>query len=271
MIPLVFAILFTQQPINDMSDWVHVGGQATYTFNDGELNGVGATGGNAFLHSPREYSDFVLECDVKIAPGGNSGIQFRSHVRDNGRLFGYQCEIDSSERWICGGIYDEARRGWLEDLRDENENIAREAFVQGEWNHYKIKAQGNHLQTWINGVACSDIRDDVDAAGLIAFQVHGGDATDVSWKNIVITELPPAPFIHSVSDISQHFSFYMDGRFFTSTLRATVLMCVTGEHYLSSIYLTLICCCSTVASDVFHTRKTLSSTSQNTLPRVAPF
>ena len=219
MIPLVFAILFAQQPINDMSDWVHVGGQATYTFNDGELNGVGATGGNAFLHSPREYSDFVLECEVKIAPGGNSGIQFRSHVRDNGRLFGYQCEIDSSETWICGAIYDEARRGWLEDLRDEHENLAREAFVQGEWNHYKIKAQGNHLQTWINGVACSDIRDDVDAAGLIAFQVHGGDATDVRWKNIVITELPPAPFIHSVSDISQQFSFYMDGRFFTQYIK----------------------------------------------------
>ena len=94
MINLVFVLLFAQQPLTDVSDWVHVGGQATYTFNDGELHGVGATGGNAFLHSPREYSDFVLECDVKIAPGGNSGIQFRSHVRDNGRLFGYQCEID---------------------------------------------------------------------------------------------------------------------------------------------------------------------------------
>ncbi len=219
MINLVFALLFAQQPLTDVSDWVHVGGQAAYTFNNGELHGVGATNGNAFLHSPREYSDFVLECDVKIAPGGNSGIQFRSHVRDNGRLFGYQCEIDSSSRWICGAIYDEARRGWLEDLRDENENLARDAFVQGAWNHYKIKAQGDRIQTWINGVACSDIRDDADAAGLIAFQVHGGDATDVRWKNIVISELPPAPYIHSVSDISQHFSFYMDGRFFTQYIK----------------------------------------------------
>jgi hypothetical protein len=202
-----------------MSDWVHVGGQAAYTFIDGELHGVGATNGNAFLHSPREYSDFILECDVKIEAGGNSGIQFRSHIRDNGRLFGYQCEIDSSDTWISGAIYDEARRGWLEDLRDENENLAREAFIQGEWNHYKIKAQGNRIQTWINGVACSDIRDDVDAAGVIAFQVHGGNLTDVRWKNIVITELPPAPYIHSISDISQHFSFYMDGRFFTQYIK----------------------------------------------------
>ncbi|MBC8369681.1 MAG: DUF1080 domain-containing protein [Planctomycetes bacterium] len=219
MLNLVFAVLLAQQPLTDVSDWVHVGGQAAYTFNDGELHGVGATNGNAFLHSPREYSDFVLECDVKISPGGNSGIQFRSHVRDNGRLYGYQCEIDSSNRWISGGIYDEARRGWLEDLRDESESLARGAFVQGTWNHYKIKAQGSHIQTWINGIACSDIRDDVDAAGLIAFQVHGGDVTDIRWKNIVITELPPAPFIHSISDISQQFSFYMDGRFFTQYIK----------------------------------------------------
>ena len=198
-----------------MSDWVQVGGEAQYLFDKGELRGLGASGANAFLHSGKEYSDFVLECEVKIEPGGNSGIQFRSYVDDTGRLRGYQCEIDSSDRWFSGGIYDEGRRGWLENLRGKDKASARSAFKVGEWNHYRIQAKGDRIQTWINGVPCSDLRDSMDDSGVIAFQVHSGGVTDVRWKNISIQELSKKPYIHSVSDISQNFTFYMDGRFFS--------------------------------------------------------
>ena len=55
----------------------------------------------------------------------NSGIQFRSEIKDASdtchvtdlktpeRVHGYQMEIDPSSRAWSGGIYDEARRGWL--------------------------------------------------------------------------------------------------------------------------------------------------------------
>jgi hypothetical protein len=46
----------------------------------------------------------------------NSGIQIRSLSKpefNNGRVHGYQVEIDPSDRGWSGGIYDEARRGWL--------------------------------------------------------------------------------------------------------------------------------------------------------------
>ncbi len=49
----------------------------------------------------------------------NSGIQIRSestHDYNNGRVHGYQVEIDPSARAWSGGIYDEARRGWLYPL-----------------------------------------------------------------------------------------------------------------------------------------------------------
>ena len=57
-------IFFAQQFIEDMSDWIQVGGEAQYQFDKGELRGLGAKGANAFLHSGKEYSDFVLECDL---------------------------------------------------------------------------------------------------------------------------------------------------------------------------------------------------------------
>ena len=52
----------------------------------------------------------------------NSGVQIRSlslPEYQNGRVHGYQVEMDPSARAWSGGIYDEARRGWLYTL-DKN-------------------------------------------------------------------------------------------------------------------------------------------------------
>ena len=67
------------------------------------------------------YDDFILELDFKVDPEMNSGIQIRSNSfpeYNNGRVHGYQIEIDPSERAWSGGIFDEGRRGWLADLED---------------------------------------------------------------------------------------------------------------------------------------------------------
>jgi hypothetical protein len=65
----------------------------------------------------------------------------------------------------------------------------------GEWNHFKIVANGRRIQTWLNGVPAADFTDDDDEAfapsGFIALQVHGvgGDreTKEVRWKNIKLT------------------------------------------------------------------------------------
>jgi hypothetical protein len=49
----------------------------------------------------------------------NWGVQFRSESKSeykNGRVHGYQFEIDPSKRAWTGGIYDEARRDWLHTM-----------------------------------------------------------------------------------------------------------------------------------------------------------
>ncbi len=171
---------------NKLPDWTVVG-NASFSWEDGALYGREAGARNSFLLSPREYSDFVLECEVKIEAGGNSGIQLRSHLRSDGVVFGYQIEIDPSERSWSGGLYDESRRGWLDDLSDQPE--ARAAFQVGEWNQFRIECRGERIRSWVNGVPCADFEDHLDASGHLAFQVHGGDGTHVRWRELRIEEL----------------------------------------------------------------------------------
>lgn len=122
----------------------------------------------------------------------NSGIQIRSNSYPyymNGRVHGYQIEIDPSERAWSAGIYDEARRGWLNPLVDNPE--AQKAFKQNDWNHYRIEAIGDTLQTWINGVPAANLIDDKTASGFIGLQVHSipkknKAGTEIMWRNIKI-------------------------------------------------------------------------------------
>ena len=194
----------------DLNNFEIRSGTATYKIEDGVIVGTTTEGSpNSFLCTKKEYCDFVLEFDVLCDKPLNSGVQIRSHVGDgtdkykgkNGkavpkdRVHGYQVEITNGERGVAGGIYDEARRGWLDDLSKRQGDAHKTAFKNNEWNHYKIMAQGDRIQTWINGVPCADLKDDMDKCGLIGFQVHGikkGEGPyQVRWKNITIRELGP--------------------------------------------------------------------------------
>jgi hypothetical protein len=173
-----------------LDGWVPVGGRASYRAVDGCIVGSVGPGPNSFLRTVDEYGDFELRLEVRLDEPGNSGIQVRSHQRDgDGRVYGYQCEIDPSERAWSGGLYDEGRRGWLHPL--DGDERARAAFRVEGWNEYRILAVGPRIRTWVNGVPCADLTDDADASGFIALQVHSGSAGRIRWRNIVIREVSP--------------------------------------------------------------------------------
>ena len=131
----------------------------------------------------------------------NSGIQFRSESTPdymNGRVHGYQFEIDPSPRRWSGGIYDEARRLWLYPL--ELNPAAKTAFKNGAWNKYRLECIGNTMRTWVNGVPCAQLVDNMTPKGFIALQVHAvTKPTDVGlqirWRHIRIQtqHLVPSP------------------------------------------------------------------------------
>jgi hypothetical protein len=150
---------------------------------------------NTFLATTENYGDFILEFDFKVDNGLNSGVQFRSlslPEYGNGRVHGYQFEIDPAERSWTGGIYDEARRGWIYPL-DYNPD-AQKAFKNEEWNSARIEAIGNSIRTWVNGVECANLLDNTTASGFIALQVHSIGSEEqvgktVSWRDIrILTE-----------------------------------------------------------------------------------
>ena len=179
-----------------LDGWVQRNGKASYTVEDGTIVGTTVLNTpNSFLCTEKMYTDFILELEFLVEPGMNSGIQIRSnsfkHYK-NYRVHGYQIEIDTSSRAWSGGIYDEARRGWLFNL--ENKPEAQKAFKQNQWNHYRIEAIGDHIRTWVNGVPVADLTDDVTSTGFIALQVHGSKTAGrkIKWRNIRIQDLSRA-------------------------------------------------------------------------------
>ena len=197
----------------DLEGWEQHSGKAEYRVEDGDEDGVivGKTvpdTGNSFLCTKKKYGDFILELEFKVDPSMNSGIQFRSALYEKettveidgkpkkfpaDRVHGYQFEIDPSARAYTGGIYDEGRRGWLFGLK--NNEAARKAFKQGEWNKARIECRGDSIKTFINDVPAADLKDGLTPEGIIALQVHGiGKKTEavgkeVMWRNIRIQEL----------------------------------------------------------------------------------
>ena len=229
LIPLLASIALAtsaqeSQPLfngKDLSGWVIRSGNAEFAVEDSVI--VGRTvpmSPNTFLCTEKEYADFELELEVKCDLGLNSGIQIRSQIAKEGtevlntkdpanpktlklpadRVYGYQVEIAAQESGRCGGIYDEARRfTFLDEPADKPG--AKEAFTDGEWNHYRVRCQGDHIQTWVNGILCADVHDDTDAKGIIGLQVHGNIAVtgrvspkpyephEVLFRNIQLTDL----------------------------------------------------------------------------------
>lgn len=180
----------------DLSGWKKLNGTADYIIRDNQIIGVSKMGTpNTFLATEQEYGDFILEFEFKVDNELNSGVQFRSlSLPDfqNGRVHGYQFEIDPSDRAWTGGIYDEARRGWLYPLNANSD--AKTAFLKDQWNNVRIEAIGNRILTWVNDILCADLIDNTTLKGFIALQVHsiGSEAQagkTIAWRNIrILTE-----------------------------------------------------------------------------------
>lgn len=187
-----------------LDGWTRRGGTAEYRIEDDAIVGTTVPGkdvdgkrvsgtDNTFLCTNQDYGDFILELEFKVDPGMNSGVQVRSRSLPNykdGRVHGYQIEIDPSDRAWTGGIYDEARRGWLFKL--EGKEDAQKAFKQNEWNQFRIEARGDNIKTWVNGVPAADLDDSMTPRGFIALQVHASKAEtpmEIRWRGIRIQNL----------------------------------------------------------------------------------
>lgn len=186
----------------DLTGWKQLNGKAKYEAKNGEIIGTTVAGEpNSFLATAHDYGDFILEFELKMDNSMNSGVQFRSESSPdymNGRVHGYQFEIDPSPRAWTAGIYDEARRDWLYPL-DYNP-AAKVGFKKSQWNKCRIECIGNSIRTFINGIPAANLVDGVTHRGFIALQVHQIDKAEnagesIHWRNIRIQTkaLKPSP------------------------------------------------------------------------------
>ena len=189
----------------NLDGWEKKGGKASYHVEDGAIVGVSAPNSdNTFLCTKDRFSDFELKFEFKASPTMNSGVQFRSNsmkAYKNHRVHGYQCELEQETQdrdWWCG-IYDEARRGWLFPKKSDKKHCeefgeeGKRLWKEGEWNEVRIRCEGDHIQTWLNGEPRTDFEDGMTDEGFIGLQVHGVGGKEeplkVRWRNIKIREL----------------------------------------------------------------------------------
>lgn len=185
----------------NLKGWSKVNGNAEYVVKDGAIIGTSKLKTpNTFLATNKKYGDFILELEFRLDDGLNSGIQFRSNsIKEyqNGRVHGYQYELDPSERAWSGGVYDESRRGWLYPMTFNPEG--KKAYKSGVWNKVRIEAIGTSIRTWLNGIPTANILDDMTPTGFIALQVHSiskpeMEGKTVEWRDIRICTKNPAEF-----------------------------------------------------------------------------
>ena len=165
---------------------------------------------NDFLCTTRDYGDFDLRLQYKRGTN-NGGIQFRSErVPNHHEVKGYQADFAPG---IDGFLYDESRRrrflaafdpvAGLINLPPDGAAEAMKRFRQslpaataaklglGEWNRYRIRAEGPRIRLWINDVLTVDYTEadpDIPRSGKIALQIHSG-ATEIRYKDIIIEEI----------------------------------------------------------------------------------
>ena len=171
----------------DLTGWENNGTELWYVNEDGLMVcESGPDKAYGYLATREYYNDFDLTVEFKQLANGNSGIFFRSFVEPPVKVHGWQCEVAPKGN-DSGGIYESYGRGWLAQIPDEKENILKE----GEWNTIRLRVEGDHVQTWLNGEPMVDLTDEKigDAQGRIALQIHDGGGIKVLWKNLKITKL----------------------------------------------------------------------------------
>jgi len=187
----------------DIKDWVVKSGFAKYKVVDGAIVGTTASNSpNSFLTTKAKFADFDLTFQVLLDSNPlNSGVQIRSKLRGEkygGRVYGPQIEIERSPGQ-SGFIYGEAAGGWQSpEPKSKDKAVNQHShFKNGQWNDYRIRAVGRHIETWINGHKVADLMYDkkrhaANSEGIIGLQVHGVGKRgpySVRWRNIYLKKL----------------------------------------------------------------------------------
>jgi len=148
---------------------------------------------NEFLCTEQEFENFELTLEAKlVGEGKNAGVQFRSQrIPEHHEVIGYQCDMGfANDRPIWGALYDESRR--REFLAEGNIEKLKKAIEGKVWIQLKIRAQGDHIQIWVENLKTVDYREKdnkIPRSGIIGLQIHAGPKAEAWYRNIQLKKL----------------------------------------------------------------------------------
>jgi len=152
---------------------------------DGMLVGENPDQQASILWTAGQYRDFEVELDyMTTSDDYDSGLFLR------GESHQVQIGISRSlQKDLTGCIYAPVdERGLYPGQTDKIAQFHRE----GEWNHLKVIATGQRIQTFLNGEPFVDYEAlHMPEEGPIGVQLHGGVHMTINFKNIRLTEYPP--------------------------------------------------------------------------------
>lgn len=158
---------------------------AVWTVVDGTIIGRDGPG---HLFTDEEFTDFEMRTLVRVNERGNSGIYFRCRPNPDPNNpwpagYGYEAQVDQHDpKNYTGCLYNTA---WPESGPGLDGPITRD----GAWFDYRIRAEGDHIRTWINGVPFVDTRLDEFKSGRFALQGHH-PGNVIEFKDFRVLGLP---------------------------------------------------------------------------------
>jgi hypothetical protein len=164
----------------DLSNWIIYGTEKWYVENEELVCESGPDKQYGYLGTEMTFKNMDLYLEFKQEADGNSGVFFRSSIEGT-KISGWQTEVAPMGKHT-GGIYESYGRGWLIKPDASLDN----ALKPNKWNEMRIKVDGDHVTTWLNGQKMVDFVDEKigHAEGQIALQIHDGGGIKVRWRNI---------------------------------------------------------------------------------------
>jgi hypothetical protein len=185
---LMLTITISAQEIDlfngsDLTGWTIYGTEKWYVEDGLLVCESGPDKGYGYLATDQYYRDFELTLEFLQESDGNSGVFVRSTVEGT-KVSGWQVEV-APPGHDTGGVYESYGRGWL--IKPE---AGKPDVKMGEWNTLKIRMDGDHLTSWLNGVEMVTLTDAKigEGEGSIALQIHDGGGIKVKWRNIRLTQ-----------------------------------------------------------------------------------
>lgn len=115
------------------------------TYPEGEWmmeDGVLEAEGHGTLWTEESYEDFILDFEVKVEPGANSGIFFRTKDKDN-ILSALEVQIHDST--------DGTKHGEMGAIYDITSPFVDATKPAGEWQRLTLTANENRIYVILNG------------------------------------------------------------------------------------------------------------------------